>query len=178
VSRLRYAVGLGVFLSAGSLHADPQTRVAWRTAVCGTGTRGSVWSETRWCNGLTADLLFLRERNHDVGLGPYVEVSTSGFWDARFGGGATVLLPVSENFPLLVSLGVYDHALEQVALGGSVFWGLRSYNFDSAYNYSVGLYANAQRDLGGERGSVVSVGLELDGFFLAAPVILLVQALR
>ncbi len=178
MSRLKYAAGLGVILSAGAAQADPQARVAWRTALCGTAARGGVWSETRWCNGLTADLLLLRERNRDFGLGPYVEVSTSGFWDARFGGGASVLLPVSEDLPLLVSLGVYDHALEEAALGATVFWGARSYNFDGAYNYAFGVYASAQRDLGGERESVVSVGLEIDGFFLAVPFILGVQALR
>jgi hypothetical protein len=178
VSRLKYAVGLGAFLLAGSAHAEPQARIAWRTALCGTGARGDVWSETRWCNGLTADLLLLRERNRDFGIGPFVEISTSGFWDARFGGGVSALLPVSESFPLVVSLGVYDHALERAALGGTVFWGARSYNFTGTYNYALGVYASAQRDLGGDRDSVLSVGLEVDGFFLVAPFLLAVQALR
>jgi hypothetical protein len=107
-----------------------------------------------------------------------VEISTSGFWDARFGGGVSALLPVSESFPLVVSLGVYDHALERAALGGTVFWGARSYNFTGTYNYALGVYASAQRDLGGDRDSVLSVGLEVDGFFLVAPFLLAVQALR
>jgi hypothetical protein len=178
VTKLARTAGLGVFLLTGVTRAEPQTHVAWRTAVCGVGSRGDAWSQTRWCNGLTADLLLLRERNRDYGLGPYVELSTAGFWDARYGGGVSALLPVTENFPLVVSLGIYDHALEQAALGASVFWGLRSYNFDSVYNYSLGLYASAQRDLGGERDSLVSLGLELDGFILAAPFVLAVGALR
>ena len=178
MSSLARTAGLGVFLLTGAAHAEPQTHVAWRTAVCGDGARGDVWSQTRWCNGLTADLLLLRQRNRDFGLGPYVEVSTAGFWDARFGGGVSGLLPVTEDVPVVISLGVYDHALEHAALGASVFWGVRSYNFDSAYNYAFGLYASVQRDLGGVRASLVSVGLEIDGFFLAAPFLLAAGALR
>ena len=158
--------------------ADPQAHVAVRTAVCGAGEAGRVWSETRWCNGLTADLLFLRERNRDVGVGPYVEILSAGFWDARFGGGVTLLAPVTDSYPLTLSVGLYDHALERLALGGTLFWGLRSYNFDNAYNYSLGLYASAQRDLDHDGASLVSVGLEIDGFFFAAPVLLAVGALR
>jgi hypothetical protein len=178
VSRLARTLGLAVFFLSGAAQGEPQTRAAWRTALCSVGTRGDAWTETRWCNGLTWDLLLLRQRNRDFGLGPYVEVSTAGFWDARFGGGASLLLPVNENFPLLLSLGVYDHALAEPALGATLFWGARSYNFDGAYNYALGVYASAQRDLGGERASLVNVGLEIDGFFLAAPFILGVQALR
>jgi hypothetical protein len=178
VSRLARTAGLVVFLLAGAARAEPQTHVAWRTAVCGAGSRGDAWTRTRWCNGLFADLLLLRERNRDFGLGPYVEISTAGFWDPRFGGGASVLLPVSENFPLVVSLGLYGHELEQAALGTSIFWGARSYNFGGVYNYAFGVYASLHRDLGGERDSLVSFGLEVDGFFLAAPFILAAGALR
>jgi hypothetical protein len=178
VSRLARTAGLGVLLLTSAARAEPQTHVAWRTAVCGAGSRAEVWSRTRFCNALFADVLLLRERNRDFGVGPYIEISTAGFWDARFGGGTSVLLPVSENFPLVVSLGLYDHALEQAALGASVFWGARSYNFGGAYNYAFGVYASAQRDLGGERDSLVSVGIEIDGFFLLAPFILATGALR
>jgi hypothetical protein len=170
---------LGVLLLlTAPANAEPQAHVAVRSAVCGRGNDGRLWQKTLWCNSLTADLLLLRERNRDLGLGPYLELASAGFFDVRFGGGLTLLVPVSENYPLLFSLGAYDHALARPALGGTVFWGARSYNFDSAYNYALGLFAGVQRDLGGDRTSLVSVGLEVDGFFLAAPFLLMAGALR
>jgi hypothetical protein len=174
----RSAIALGLLLLTTTAQAEPQTHVAVRSAVCGRGNDGRLWQKTLWCNGVTADLLLLRERNRDFGLGPYVEVASAGFFDVRFGGGITLLVPVSENYPLLFSLGAYDHALARPALGGTLFWGARSYNFDSPYNYTLGLFASAQRDLSDDRTSLVSVGLEIDGFFFAAPFLLAVGALR
>ena len=148
-----------------------------RAAPCGVGHGEKLWEETRFCSALVGDLLFLRERNRDIGLGPYLEVGTAGFWDARFGGGASLLLPVHDVFPLVVSFGVYDHELRAASLGATVFWGARSYNFTSTYNWSLGIYASGFRDLEG-RDTLLSMGVELDGFFLAAPFIYGFQALR
>src|SRR5262249_22746898 len=100
------------------------------------------------CNGLVGDLLFLRRRNRDFGLGPYLEVTTAGFWDLRWGGGATVLVPVTENFPLTLSLGLVEHRLRAPALSATSFFGARSYNFEGAYNWALGAFANVTRDLG------------------------------
>jgi hypothetical protein len=124
------------------------------------------------------DLLFLRRRNRDVGLGPYVEVLTAGFWDTRWGGGASLLLPVAESYPLVLSVGAFDHELRAASLGGTLFWGTRSYNFGSPYNWTLGLYASAYRDLDTRGDTLVSLGIELDGFFIAAPFLLAFQALR
>ena len=159
-------------------HADPQGHVALRAAPCGVGSGGKLWQETRFCGGLTGDLLFLRNRNTDLGLGPYLEVNTAGFWDARFGGGLSLLVPVMESYPLVISVGAYDHELRAASLGGTLFWGARSYNFDSAYNYALGIYASAYRDLDSERATLISVGVEIDGFFVLAPFIFAFQALK
>jgi len=152
--------------------------VAVRSALCGTGDADGAWQKTRWCNGVTGDLLLLRERSRDFGVGPYLELSTAGFWDVRWGGGGTLLIPATESFPLLVSLGVNEHALRAPALELSLFFGVRSYNFDGVYNYALGLYASGSRDLGADHASLVSAGIELDGFFFAAPVLLGLGALR
>ena len=96
----------------------------------------------------------------------------------RWGGGGSLLLPVIDGLPLVFSLGLDGHALRSPAVALSVFFGARSYNFESPYNYALGLYASAYRDLDRDRGSLVSVGLEIDGFFLAAPVLLAWQALH
>jgi hypothetical protein len=157
--------------------ASPQGRVAARTALCGTGTKEG-WQETRWCNGLTGDLLFGRERNSDFGIGPFAEVSSAGFWDARYGGGVSALAPVTEDFPLVLSFGAFGHETESVALGATLFFGARSYNFHGNYNLSAGLVLSGYRDLGSNHASLVSLGLELDGFFFVAPFLFLAEAVR
>ena len=151
--------------------------LAQRGSLCGVGTT-HLWQSTRFCNALFADLLFARERNADWGVGVHAEVSTAGFWDARYGGGPALLVPVASDFPLIVSLGAYGHELESVALGGSLFFGSRSYNFHSTYNLAAGLFVAAYRDLGDDPASLVAIGIELDAFLIAAPFVLLASELR
>lgn len=174
----RSFAAVGIMLACPTARAEPQTHLAWRTAACGGGANGQVWEDTRFCNGLVADVLFFRQRNRDIGFGPYLEAGTAGFWDFRYGGGASLLLPVAEDFPFVLSAGVYDHAGRAASLGGTLFWGLRSYNFGSAYNWAAGFYVSGYRDLDSARETLLSAGVEVDGFFLAAPFILAVQALR
>jgi hypothetical protein len=162
---------------AQTAKARPQGHVAVRGAVCGVGADGRPWEETRFCSALVGDLLFFRERSRGVGFGPYLELGSAGFWDARFGGGGSLLLPVSEVFPLVVSVGIYDHELRTASLGATVFWGARSYNYTSSYNWALGVYASAYRDWEG-RDTLISMGVEVDGFFIAAPFIYAFQALR
>jgi hypothetical protein len=162
---------------AGAAAASPQGHVAYRTSVCGVGTN-SLWQDTRWCNGFVADLLLLRERNGDFGLGPYAEISTAGFWDARYGGGASALLPVAPDFPLVLSLGAYGHESDSVALGANAFFGLRSYNFHGSYNYAVGFVVSGYKDLGADRATLVTLGIELDGLLLALPFLFVAGELR
>ena len=169
---------VGLFsLFAGTANATPQGHVALRTSICGAGD-DALWQETRWCNGVTGDLLFGRERNRDFGLGPYVEVSSAGFWDARYGGGLSALLPVTSDFPLVLSLGAYGHETDSAALGGAMFFGLRSHNFHGSYNFATGLVVSGYRDLGAERATLVAIGLELDALLLAMPFLFLTGELR
>ncbi len=163
---------------APAARAAPQGHIAWRPALCGAGDEGAYWQRTRLCNGLTGDLLLFRRRNRDFGFGPYVEVTTAGFWDLRWGGGATLLVPLTENFPLTVSFGLLEHELRAPALSASAFFGARSYDFDGSYNWALGVFASAARDLGEPRATLVSAGFEIDGFFVLAPFLFAVNALR
>ena len=172
-----WALGAALAILSTNATASPQGHVALRTSLCGTGT-DAIWQTTHWCNGISGDLLLGRKRNSDFGLGPFAEVSTAGFWDARYGGGLSALAPVTENFPLVLSLGAFGHETESVALGGSLFFGARSYNFGSAYNLAAGFVVSGYRDLGAENATLVSIGLEIDGFFLAAPFLFLAGELR
>jgi hypothetical protein len=166
-----------VSLASRASVASPQGHVAWRTAVCGAG-EAAVWEETRFCNAVVGDVLFGRERNGDFGLGPFAEVSTAGFWDARFGGGLSALAPVTSDYPLVLSLGVFGHETRAIALGAELFFGLRSYNFHGSYNLAAGVVVSAHRDLDADHATLVAIGLELDAFLLAAPFLLVAGGLR
>ena len=167
----------GIALVAPHAAASPQGHIALRTSVCGAGDE-RLWEETRWCNAVIGDLLFGRTRNADFGLGPFVEVSTAGFWDARYGGGLSALAPLTSDIPLVLSLGAYGHETRSLALGANVFVGIRSYNFHGSYNLAAGLVASFVRDLGAEHSTIVTLGVELDAFFLAAPFLLIAGELR
>lgn len=171
------AVAALVISFAGTANATPQGHVALRTSVCGAGD-DSLWQETRWCNGVAGDLLFGRSRNRDFGLGPYVEISSAGFWDARYGGGLSALFPVTSDLPLVLSLGAFGHETDSLALGSTLFFGLRSHNFHGSYNFATGFVASGYRDLGGEHSTLVTVGLELDALLLAMPFLFLAGELR
>jgi hypothetical protein len=158
--------------------ASPEGRAGARASLCGVGDDGRLWRRTRPCFAVTGDLLFGRERNGDFAFGPFLELSTAGFWDARFGGGGSLLIPVHDTFPLIASAGVFAHELRAAALGGTLFFGPRSYNFHGRYGLAFGLFAGASVDLGDRRETLVVVGADIDAFFLAAPFLLLHNALR
>ncbi len=54
--------------------------------------------------GLRGDVLFAQKKPTDFGgVGPYAEVLTNGFVDGQFGGGASLLLPVLDTYPVVLS---------------------------------------------------------------------------
>jgi hypothetical protein len=169
---------LAILGIASPVLASPEGRAGLRASVCGLGDDGALWQRTRPCFAVTGDLLFGRERNGDFGLGPFVELSTAGFFDARLGGGASLLVPVHDDFPLVVSAGVFTHELRTAAVGGSLFWGARSFNFHGRYGLALGLFAGMTVDLGDRKETLVAVGADVDAFFLAAPFLLLADAVR
>jgi hypothetical protein len=158
--------------------ASPEGRAGVRASVCGAGDDGALWQRTRPCFAVTGDLLFGRERNGDFGVGPFAELSTAGFFDARFGGGVSVLLPVHGDLPLVASAGLFSHELRTLAVGSSVFWGARSFNFHGHYGLALGLFTAVTVDLGDPKETLVAVGADVDAFFLAVPFLLLADAVR
>jgi hypothetical protein len=156
--------------------ARPQINTAIVTGLCGLGDTESLWGESAWCNGLRADILFGRARNTDFALGPYVQVSSAGFWDARYSAGLSWLIPVSGDFPLILSAGAGGHELEAPALEGWLFFGPRSYNFHALYSLSAGLLLGFQQDLGAGGANQVVVAAQIDGLILALPFLLAYEA--
>jgi hypothetical protein len=178
IARSAGAAALLFALSAtGTAAAKPQANAAWTTGVCGTGSSGVLWQEGHWCNGLRADVLFGRERGRDFAFGPYVAIGTAGFWDARYAAGFSVLAPVLEDFPLVLSLGAGGHELDAAQLEGWLFWGARTHNFHADYSIAGGLLLGVSRDLIGDEHSALFAGAQIDGLVLALPFVLVYEAI-
>jgi hypothetical protein len=158
--------------SAAHASARPQANVAWATGVCGSGDRNTVWRDTRWCNGLRADWLLGRERGSDWALGPYAQIMTAGFWDARFAAGVSALAPLMDDFPLVLSLGAGAHELRAAQAEAWLFWGPRAYNFHASYSLAGGVLLGFSRDLDQDAQTSLYLGMQIDGLVLALPFIL------
>src|SRR5262249_28592404 len=122
------AVGALLALTPADARADPQGTAGLTIGVAGTGLKRAGWDETDFHLGLHGDVLFGRERASDFGAGPYAEVATHAFDDIQFGGGLSLLLPVVEFLPVVVSAGTYGrygsegYGVEP-GVAGELFWG-------------------------------------------------------
>lgn len=161
--------------------AHPQFNVATTLGFAENGTRDDWRGGLHFANGLRSDVLFLRQRDLDFGVGPYVEGLTTSFDDLQLGGGATVLLPVHEYLPIVVSAGPYARHTSafgwEPGVAASLFWGSRGYNFHSLYGLSGGLLVQGRYGLGDSRETAVIVGAQLDLMFLALPFMFAYEAL-
>lgn len=177
-------MALGAALALASLlgtpalaQAKPQYSAGWETGLCGSGS-SLGFSELGWCNALRADLLFLRERSRDFGLGPSLRLGTISFDDVRLGAGLNLLLPVFESFPLVLEAGPQLRNFEQPGVYGSVFFGLRSFNHYGGYDMNSGLVLTAERSFADGTPSAIWITARIDGLWLALPFILGYNALR
>jgi hypothetical protein len=162
--------------------ADPQAGAALTVGGGVVGLQPDGRKVPVFHLGVRADLLFLRERDRDMAIGPYVEVGTEAFQSLAIGGGAEWLLPVTESFPLILSAGAaargVDGAGWEPGLSAGAFFGSRGYNFHSWYGLTGGVFVLARRSLGATRDTDLIAGLELDLSLFAYPAIFLYNALR
>lgn len=174
-------MALGGALSwAAVASGDPQLSAGWVSGVGGDGDGDSLWRETTWFNALRAELVLGRDRSADLGLGPYLELGTSGFSDLRLGSGVVGVVPLSEALPLTVGAGGTarrDDGRWAPGFSASAMLGSRSYNFHSTYAIATGLVLAYQRDLDAVGASTVIIALQLDGLLLAMPVVFGISAL-
>ncbi|MBK8999481.1 MAG: hypothetical protein IPM35_27485 [Myxococcales bacterium] len=166
--------------SAGTASAEPQWNVGALTGVCGRGADGSYWQDTCWYNGVRGDVLFGRSRYSDVSAGPFASITSAGFDDVRLGGGATLLLPVTQYLPLGLSLGGYARHEDDwdPGVSGWLFFGSRSYNFHSSYGIAAGLLLGVEHDLRDPGHNAIVVGVQIDGLVLALPFLFTYEWLR
>jgi hypothetical protein len=130
--------------------------------------------------GARADVLFGGRGPHVPRVGPYLSVRTDDFSDLSLSLGASVLLPVTSTFPVVLSAGAVGRALAgEPAFGvsGRLWWGTRSYNFHSVYGMTAGLWVEARVFLT-EPSTDVVAGVDLDLEAFALPWIFLWNALR
>lgn len=156
----------------------PQWNAGLTPSVCTRGHGSEVVSDIVFCGGLGFDVIFGRQRARDLGAGPYLSLGTAAFDDLRFAGGGRVLLPVIEDFPIVISAGGLVTDSGTPGFDASVFFGLRSYNFHSSYNFAAGLVAGAQRTFGDGATTVLSLGVQVDALVIAAPFMFAWSALQ
>jgi hypothetical protein len=169
---------LAALSSAAFAQAEPEWNVAAQANLCGVGT-DRVWQKTGFCGAVRADLLFGRERNADVALGPYATFGTATFSDVRFGGGLSLLLPTLKgDFPVVLSAGALSRNGSDARVAMEAFFGLRSHNFHGNYVMASGIVLGGDSVVSSGHGSTLYVGLQIDGLWLALPFILGYEALR
>jgi hypothetical protein len=164
--------------NAASPEAPPsvQWNVGLPVGVCGVGTEDAFWDRTRFCGAVRSDVLFLRERESSLGLGPYASVGTAAFDDARIGGGASLLLPVLEDFPIVLSLGGLAQLGDGPAAPGAeawLFWGAHSFNFHDSYALRNGLLLGVQTTFEDERRSALWLTAQIDAAWPLLPFVML-----
>jgi hypothetical protein len=163
--------------------AEPQGNAGLTIGLAGRGYDREIWDETAFHLGVRGDVLFGRTGVGDFGVGPYVEVFTHAFDEIQFGGGASLLVPVIDFLPMVVSAGAYGrhgddgHGLEP-GIAGQLFWGSRSYNFHANYVMAFGLLGQLRWGLGDSRETAVVIAAQLDIAAMSLPFIFLVEAAR
>ena len=163
--------------------AEPQASVGLTLGAAGEGYDRHLWKRTAFHLGLHGDVLFGRGNTSDFGVGPYAEILTHAFDELQVGGGVSVLLPVLDAFPLVLSTGAYarkgsDRFHVEPGLAGELFWGARSYNFHSSYVLSGGLLAQLRYGLGPSRETSIVLAAQVDLGVLVLPVLFLITAAR
>jgi hypothetical protein len=171
--------GLAVALAVGATpaRADPQVSVGL------TLGGGGAFLRTRplgvFHMGLHGDVLFLRKSDHDMGIGPYVETMTVAFETFEAGGGVSWLIPVTDQVPLVLSFGAHARGYPggwEPGLEAIVWMGSRSYNFQSVYGLSAGLFVEGRWGLGDGQQADILGGAQIDLELFALPFVLLYNA--
>lgn len=175
-------LSLAVLASSTGAQARPQANAGLTLGLAEVGHRDDVLGGAHFSLGARGDVLLFRERNADAGVGPYLEVLTTTFRDLQVGGGASVLLPVHDYLPIVVSAGGYARDTKafgwEPGVGASLFWGSRSYNYHSSYGLAAGLLLEGRYGLGASRETSIMLGAQLDFAVLAMPFLIAYEAIR
>lgn len=164
-------------------HADPQTSFGLTLGGAVTNLRDGSGPRPAFHMGVRGDVLFLRNRENQMAIGPYVEALTERFNSVDVGGGVEWLLPAIPSFPFVLSAGPFVRDAEgyggfQPGVAAALFWGPRSYNFDSVYGLANGIYVQSLTGFGDAKQQDILLGVQIDLAVFALPWIYLVNAFR
>jgi hypothetical protein len=162
---------------ASPARAKPQWNAGLETGVCGTGSSVG-FEKVGWCNALHADMLLLRERSGDFGLGPALRLGTARFDDLRLDAGLSVLVPIFESFPLVLEAGPHLRNFDQLGVYASAFFGVRSFNYYGHYEMAGGLCLTAERSFVAGTPSALWITARIDGAWLAMPFVFIYNGLK
>jgi len=165
--------------TAGPAQADPQASVGL--------TGGATVQDVAESPGVSlhlggrADVLFLRDHNGQMALGPYVDAATAGFHDLDTGGGVEWLLPLTSDVPVVLSAGGLvrngDARSWAPGLEGTLFVGSRSFNFHSWYGLAAGVFAQTRWVPASPSTTDLVFGVQLDLELVVLPALFLWDAI-
>lgn len=186
---------LGVALclvSASASASPPQVALGFTVGAAGVAKDQRLWDETVFHLGARGDVMFGRDGSKGFGAGPYAEVLTHDFGELQTGAGASLLLPVTELYPIVVSAGGYlripwqsgpgpladkSYGVEP-GIAATIFFGTRSFNFHTSYELTVGLTGQARLGLGESRETSFVVAAQIDMAAIWVPIVFIVHGLQ
>ena len=157
--------------------AKPQWNAGLETGVCSSSSKLG-FQNLGWCNAAHGDVLFLRERSGDFGLGPSLRLGTARFDDLRLDAGLSLLLPLFESFPLVLEAGPHLRNFDQPGVFGSAFFGVRSFNYYGDYEMAGGLCLTAERSFSAGTPSAIWITARIDSLWIAMPFIFAYNGLK
>jgi hypothetical protein len=181
--RVAAAIGLGSLACTlgGAADARPQVSSGLTTGLALTDLRADNGPRVAYQLGGRLDLLFGRAAPRDMGLGPYVELTTAAFDTVEAGGGVAWLIPTGSTGFVFSAGGFARSSRFGVDPGAAstIFWGARSYNFHSSYAIAAGLFVQGRYGLAGTgRQADALVGIQVDLEYFALPFVFAYEALR
>lgn len=164
---------LGAALALVSARAEAGVEVTTALTV-GGGARvvqmeGAASTAGLFTMALRADMLFGRAGPRHFAAGPFLSLRTDGFWNFAPALGASLLLPLTEPCPLVISAGGVLRVDGMGVAGGvleRLWFGARSYNYHSVYALAIGVFVESRQffDQGGTVDVVGGVDLDLEVF--------------
>jgi hypothetical protein len=176
------ATALTVFVGAeGVARADVQLGSGLTSGAALTDFRAKNGPRLATHLGARFDALFLRERAGTMALGPYVDVASAAFDTFETGGGLEWLVPAGDT-AFILSSGLFARTSRfgwEPGAAGTLFWGSRSFNYQSIYSVGVGIFAQGRYGLAGEgRQADAILGLQIDFEYLALPALFIFEAIH
>jgi hypothetical protein len=178
--------------SAPAFATSPQLGVGVTVGAAGVGQQGHIWDHTVMHLGARGDVMFGRNGPGTFGMGPYVEVMTHDFGELQTGAGASLLIPVLELYPIVVSGGGYlrvpwqapggpladKHYGVEPGVAATLFLGTRSFNYSNSYEITVGLIGQARFGLGESRETSFVVAAQLDMAAIWVPIVFIYHGVQ